>query len=64
MTRMGGGFGRRAYGHYLFEAALISKKVKAPVKLVYTREDDMTYGIYLPMYTATYRPLWHLPANS
>jgi isoquinoline 1-oxidoreductase beta subunit len=55
MTRMGGGFGRRAYGHYLCEAALISKKVKAPVKLIYTREDDMTYGIYRPMYTATYR---------
>lgn len=55
MTRMGGGFGRRAYGHYLFEAALISKKANAPVKLIYTREDDMTYGIYRPMYTATYR---------
>jgi len=55
MTRMGGGFGRRAYGHYLYEAAVISKKVKAPIKLIYTREDDMTYGIYRPMYTATYR---------
>ena len=55
MTRMGGGFGLRAYGHYLTEAALISKKIKAPVKLVYSREDDMTYGIYRPMYTATYR---------
>ena len=55
MTRMGGGFGRRAYGHYLSEVALISKKMQAPVKLVYTREDDMTYGIYRPMYTATYR---------
>lgn len=55
MTRMGGGFGLRAYGHYLSEAALISRKVKAPVKLVYSREDDMTYGIYRPMYTATYR---------
>lgn len=55
MTRMGGGFGRRAYSHYLYEAALISKKAKAPVKLIYTREDDMTYGIYRPMYTATYR---------
>lgn len=55
MTRMGGGFGRRAYAQYLYEAALISKKVKAPVKLIYTREDDMTYGIYRPMYTATYR---------
>ncbi|MES2328665.1 MAG: molybdopterin cofactor-binding domain-containing protein [Bacteroidota bacterium] len=55
MTRMGGGFGLRAYGHYIYEAALISKKLKAPVKLVYTREDDMTYGIYRPMYTTTYR---------
>ncbi|MPR34444.1 xanthine dehydrogenase family protein molybdopterin-binding subunit [Salmonirosea aquatica] len=55
MTRMGGGFGRRAYGQYIYEAALISKQVKAPVKLIYSREDDMTYGIYRPMYTATYR---------
>src|SRR5690606_7363802 len=55
ITRMGGGFGRRAYGHYMMEAALISKKVGAPVKLIYSREDDMSYGIYRPMYTATYR---------
>jgi len=55
MTRMGGGFGLRAYGHYLVEAALISRQAKAPIKLVYSREDDMTYGIYRPMYTATYR---------
>jgi isoquinoline 1-oxidoreductase beta subunit len=55
MTRMGGGFGRRAYGHYLIEAALISRRAKAPVKLIYSREDDSTYGIYRPMYTATYR---------
>lgn len=55
MTRMGGGFGRRAYSHYMVEAALISQKVNAPVKLVYTREDDMTNGIYRPTYQATYR---------
>ncbi|WP_158829833.1 xanthine dehydrogenase family protein molybdopterin-binding subunit [Mucilaginibacter lacusdianchii] len=55
MTRMGGGFGRRAYGQYVIEAALISKQVKAPVKLIYSREDDTSYGIYRPMYTATYR---------
>jgi isoquinoline 1-oxidoreductase subunit beta len=55
MTRMGGGFGRRAYPHYMVEAALISKKVQAPIKLIYMREDDMAYGIYRPMYTATYR---------
>jgi isoquinoline 1-oxidoreductase beta subunit len=55
LTRMGGGFGRRAYGHYMIEAALISQKANAPVKLVYTREDDMSYGIYRPSYYATYR---------
>ncbi|MDP4265440.1 MAG: molybdopterin-dependent oxidoreductase [Bacteroidota bacterium] len=55
LARMGGGFGQRAYGHHLVEAAVISQKLNAPVKLVYTREDDMTYGIYRPMYTATYK---------
>ncbi|MCW5515741.1 xanthine dehydrogenase family protein molybdopterin-binding subunit [Muriicola sp. Z0-33] len=55
LPRMGGGFGRKAYGHYVVEAALISQKVNAPVKLVYSREDDMTNGIYRPTYHATYR---------
>ncbi|HZB14020.1 MAG TPA: molybdopterin cofactor-binding domain-containing protein, partial [Chryseolinea sp.] len=55
MTRLGGGFGRRSYAHWLVEAALISQKVNAPVKLIYSREDDMTSGIYRPAYSATYR---------
>lgn len=55
MTRQGGGFGRRLYGHFVVEAALISKKMKAPVKLIYTREDDMTYGVYKPAYQVTYK---------
>lgn len=55
MTRMGGGFGRRLYGHFLVEAAVISQKMKAPVKLVYTREDDMANGVYRPAYHAVYR---------
>lgn len=55
MTRMGGGFGRRLYGHFMAEVAVISQKMKAPVKLVYTREDEMTFGIYRPMYHAIYR---------
>lgn len=55
MTRMGGGFGRRLYGHFLIEAAVISQKMKAPIKLVYTREDDMANGVYRPAYHALYR---------
>ncbi len=55
MTRMGGGFGRRLYGHFLTEAGVISQRMKAPIKLVYTREDDMTTGIYRPAYHAYYR---------
>ena len=55
ITRMGGGFGRRAYAHYVIEAALISKQMNAPIKLIYTREDDMTNGIYRPTYQATFR---------
>ena len=46
MTRMGGGFGRRLYGDFVIEAAEVSDKIKSPVKVVYTREDDMEDGIY------------------
>jgi isoquinoline 1-oxidoreductase beta subunit len=48
MTRMGGGFGRRLYGDFVYEAAEISNLIKKPVKLVSTREDDMTTGVYKP----------------
>ncbi|MEL7530336.1 MAG: molybdopterin cofactor-binding domain-containing protein [Bacteroidota bacterium] len=55
MTRMGGGFGRRLYGHFGTEAARISQEVNAPVKLVYSREDDMTQGTYRPAYKVSYK---------
>ncbi|MFK7848734.1 MAG: molybdopterin cofactor-binding domain-containing protein [Rhodothermales bacterium] len=55
MTRLGGGYGRRSYAHWLIEAAVISKKMNAPVKLIYSREDDMTSGIYRSTYNAVYR---------
>lgn len=54
MTRQGGGFGRRLYGHFGVEAAVISKRANAPIKLVYTREDDMTQGTYRPAYKVKY----------
>lgn len=46
MTRMGGGFGRRLYGDFVIEVAEIADKIRKPVKLVYTREDDMNAGTY------------------
>ncbi len=48
MTRMGGGFGRRLYSDFVFEAAEISNKIQKPVKMISTREHDMTTGVYRP----------------
>jgi isoquinoline 1-oxidoreductase beta subunit len=48
ITRQGGGFGRRLAADFVIEAAHVSKLVKAPVKVIWTREDDMTGGIYRP----------------
>ena len=48
MTRMGGGFGRRLYGDFAEEAALISNITKKPIKVVFSREDDMAAGTYRP----------------
>lgn len=48
LTRMGGGFGRRLKADYVIEAVQVSKRVNAPVKLIWTREDDMTGGSYRP----------------
>jgi isoquinoline 1-oxidoreductase beta subunit len=48
LTRLGGGFGRRLYNDFTVEAAELSSIIKAPVKLIWTKEDDMTAGTYRP----------------
>lgn len=48
ITRLGGGFGRRLKADYVVEAAELSSIIKQPVKVIWTREDDMTGGSYRP----------------
>ncbi len=48
LTLLGGGFGRRLEHDYAVEAALVSKAINAPVKVMWTREDDMRFSTYRP----------------
>jgi len=47
---LGGGFGRRSMNDFVEECAILAKEMApAPVKLIWTREDDLTYGAYRPL---------------
>ena len=48
ITRLGGGFGRRLKFDYVVEAAELSSILKKPVKVIWSREDDMMGGSYRP----------------
>lgn len=48
MTFLGGGFGRKAFMDYPYEATLISKQIGGPVQVVWTREDDLNQGPFRP----------------
>lgn len=46
---LGGGFGRRATNDYVMDAVYASREAGRPVKIIFTREDDMRSGFYRPM---------------
>ena len=46
VTLLGGGFGRKSKPDYIAEAAVLSKKVGRPVKVVWSREDDIKFDYY------------------
>lgn len=48
LTRLGGGFGRRLRADFVIEAVEVSKAMNAPVKVTWSREDELTGGAYRP----------------
>jgi CO/xanthine dehydrogenase Mo-binding subunit len=54
-TLAGGAFGRRTYADAIVQCAMIAARVKRPVKVVWSRESDMSGGYYRPQWTSKMR---------
>ena len=48
LTFLGGGFGRKSFNDFIEEGVYISKKTTSPIKLIYSREDDIKHGFARP----------------
>jgi isoquinoline 1-oxidoreductase beta subunit len=57
VTFLGGGFGRRAYQDFVIEAVDLSQRTKRPVKVLYTREDDIQHDFYRPAQLQRFRAI-------
>ncbi|MFM7204126.1 MAG: molybdopterin cofactor-binding domain-containing protein [Myxococcota bacterium] len=54
-TYLGGGFGRRGEVDFIAQALTVAQAVKKPVKLVWTREEDMTHDFYRPAFVVKFK---------
>ena len=54
-TGIGGGFGRRLIADFVTETVMIAQKANVPVKVIWTREEDMQHDCYRP---ASYNAMW------
>jgi isoquinoline 1-oxidoreductase beta subunit len=62
-TFLGGGFGRRLMNDYVEQAVMVSKAIKAPVQVIWTREDDTKHDFFRPMSTNALRGVLDAAGN-